>query len=206
MKLADFIAVVVVLGLSACRTTPKTNTLNYADLPSDSGARAASGDGRKSLTKFDVAIIDSHTQRYQMSCIPSSVEMVLKLLGRVPLSYYDLQNEWKNKSDGSFKNFDRKTVNGVTFHLQFMLPRNDDFPLEQLFAVIHSELQQGRFVIVGLASGGGWHNWVIYDEDVNGEFLAVSKYDVKTMHIRNVKSVIRKMKGTDIGTYTLQAL
>jgi hypothetical protein len=129
--------------------------------------------------------------------------MVLKLLGRVPDSYYDQQMTWKNKRNGSFRNYDGKIVEGMTFHLQFMLPRNSDFPIGELFDTIHRELVASRFVIIGLASGGGWHSWVIYDEDMNGEFLAVSKYGAKTIQERHVKEVIRRMKGTDIGTYEL---
>lgn len=168
------------------------------------GFVAATVAKRRGLTKFDRAIIDAHKQRYMMSCIPSSVEMVLKLLGRVPGSYYDLQNEWKERRDGSFKNFDGKTFNGVTFHQGFCLARNHDFPLAKLFDTIHGELQAGRFVIVGLASSGGFHNWVIYDEDAGGEFLAVSKFRTKTIEERHVKDVITQMQGTDIGTYELE--
>jgi hypothetical protein len=95
------------------------------------------------------------------------------------------------------------TIKDLTFHLEFMRPRNDEFPLDELFGRIHQELEAGRFVIIGLASGGGWHNWVIYDEAADGEFLAVSKFGSKTIHRRDVKETVRKMKGTDIGTYTL---
>ena len=159
---------------------------------------------RHGLTKFNPQIIESHEQRYGASCIPSSVEMVLKLLGRVPGSYYDLQSEWKEKVDGSFRDFDGKTFAGVTFHQQFALARNNDFPFAKLFDTIHSELKDGRFVIVGLVSSGGWHNWIIYDEDDEGEFLAISKDGKKTIHEPHVWQVITKMQGTDIGTYELQ--
>jgi hypothetical protein len=158
---------------------------------------------RRGMTRFDRQLIDAHEQLYGMSCIPSSVEMVLKLLGRVPASYNDLQRQWKNKSDGSFIDFDGKTVAGVTFHQQFALPRDGDFPLAKLFEAIHNELAAGRFVIVGLAAGDGWHNWVIYDEDINGEFLAVTKGAGGTIDECHVKRVIAQMKGTDIGTYEL---
>jgi hypothetical protein len=156
------------------------------------------------LTKFDQRIIDAHEQRDALSCIPSSVEMVLKLMGRVPGSFYDLQTEWQNKPNGSFRDFDGKTFAGVTFHLQFSLPRDDSFPLEKEFETIHRELQAGRFVIVGLVSPGGWHNWVIYDEDADGEFLAVSKFKDVTIKEPQVKRAIREMHGTDLATYELE--
>jgi len=153
------------------------------------------------LTKFDRRIIDAHGQRYPMSCIPSSVEMVLKLTGRVPQSYYGLQNSWKNKADGSFHDFDGKTIAGVTFRQQFCMARNSAFPLAQLFDTIDHELKAGRFVIVGLASGHDFHNWVIYDEGTDGEFLAASKAGPWTIQENHVKKVITLMQGTDIGTY-----
>jgi len=127
--------------------------------------------------------------------------MVLKLLGRVPTDYYELQEAWKNKTDGNFRDFDNRTIAGVTFHQRFSLPRNREFPLSQLFDAIRKELQAGRYVIVGLAIGDGWHNWVIYDESLDGEFIAVTKLGKETAELRQVKKLIRAMEGTDIGVY-----
>jgi hypothetical protein len=155
-------------------------------------------------TKFDRRIIDAHEQRYFLSCVPSSVEMVLKLTGRVPQSYYELQDAWKNKADGCFDTFDEKTFAGVTFHRQFCMARDSEFPLARLFETIDRELKAGRFVIVGLASGRGSHNWVIYDEGVDGEFLAVSKGGRWTFQHSHVKEAITQMQGTEIGTYDLK--
>jgi hypothetical protein len=202
--LALFLSILCALGISACKKTVAPSATSHAENAKERVSFAATGFVRRGLTKFDPHIIDVHEQRYGMSCIPSSVEMVLKLLERVPSSYYDLQTEWKEKSDGNFRNFEGKTFAGVTFHQQFSLARNSDFPLAKLFETIHSELQTGRFVIVGLASSGGWHNWVIYDEDADGEFVAVSKFGARTIEERHVKKVIMKMQGTDIGTYELQ--
>ncbi len=157
------------------------------------------------LTRFDRKIVDAHEQRFGMSCIPMSIEMVLKLSGRVPADYYELQNPWKEKADGNFRNFDGKTINGITFHQKFDLERNDKFPLTKLFETIHQELKAGRFVIVSLTSGSGWHMYVIYDEDADGDFLAVSKIGAKTIEAKQVKKIITKMKGTDIMTYEVKS-
>jgi len=46
---------------------------------------------------FDKSLIDNHEQKYQCSCIPSAVEMVLKLIGKVGTDYYELQESWDNK-------------------------------------------------------------------------------------------------------------
>jgi len=166
-----------------------------------SAQQTGSASARKNLTHFSRQIVDRHQQLYDMSCIPMSIELVLKLLDRVPASYYDLQNPWKNKSDGNFSNFDGKTIAGVTFHKQFGLERNQQFPLDKLFETIDKELKAGRFVIVSLASGGGWHMYVIYDEDADGDFLAVSKAGANTMEASHLKRTIKQMQGTDILTY-----
>ena len=175
----------------------KVQAALQAEDPSGGKAR------RLNLTHFDQKVIDAHAQQYEESCVPSSVEMVLKLTGREPDAFYDLQSAWKHKFDGSFKDFDGKPVNGVTFHQQYTLARNQDFPLQQEFDTIHRELLAGRFVIVGLASPAGWHNWVVYDEDDQGEFLAVSKSGDLTIKEPQVKKAIAEMQGTDLGTYEL---
>jgi hypothetical protein len=136
---------------------------------------------RKCLTRFNRKIVDQHEQRYGMSYIPMSVELVLKLLGRAPPDYYELQTPWKEKADGNFRDFNGKTIKGVTFHQQYDLRRNRQFPLAKLFATIDKELKEGRFVIVSLASSSGWHMYVIYDEDAEGDFLAVSKERSRTV-------------------------
>jgi len=146
------------------------------------------------LTKFDRKIIDAHEQVSPMSCIPSAAEMVLKLLGRVPDSYRDLQLAWQNKSDGCFRDFDNKTFAGVTF-------KYTAGPTEKLFEVIDYELHAGRFVVIGLRNPFGWHSWVVYDKDTSGEFLAVSKARKQTIEERRVKRAILQSGGTDLGTY-----
>jgi hypothetical protein len=156
------------------------------------------------LTKFNRQIVDAHEQRYGMSCIPMSIELVLKLLERVPSSYYELQTPWKEKADGNFRDFNGKTIERVTFHQQFDSGRNDQFPLAKLFETIDRELKAGRFVIVSLTSGSGWHMYVIYDEDAEGDFLAVSKVGAKTIEDKHVKKTITRMKGTDILTFELK--
>jgi hypothetical protein len=156
------------------------------------------------LTKFNRQIVDAHQQRYGMSCIPMSIEMVLELLGRVSGSYYELQRPWKEKADGNFRDFDGKTIEGVTFHQQFDLQRNGEFPLAKLFETIEHELKAGKFVIVSLAASNGWHMYVIYDQDADGDFLAVSKIGPRTIEEKHVKRIITKMKGTDILSYELK--
>ena len=162
------------------------------------------GGGRLSLAElsFDKAAIDQHRQIYDLSCVPSAVEIVLKLTGRVPAEYFELQEAWRNKADGSGKDFDAVSVAGLTFHQQFALPRKRGFPFKKLFATIDAELSAGRYVITGLPLGNkNFHAWVIVERLANGEYRAVSKAGADTIEVRNTRTIIRRMKGTDLLTY-----
>jgi hypothetical protein len=128
-------------------------------------------------TGFDINIIHQHRQLELPSCIPSSVEMVLKLTRSVPTDYFELQQAWGNKLDGNFRDFDGRTIAGLTFSQRFTQPRGRGFPLAKLFAAIDAELEQDRYVIIALRAGGpnSYHNWVIVQRSADGEYTAVSK-------------------------------
>ncbi len=147
-------------------------------------------------------IVAAHTQLDDYSCIPMTVEYILKLVGKVPHDYFELQQAWQNKTTGSFADFDNREIAGVRFHIRFSLARDEHFPLDDLFHTIESELAAGRYVIISLAVPGGWHMFVIYDQLPNGEFRASSKLkggrDISTDQVR---SVVSQMRGTDILTY-----
>jgi hypothetical protein len=166
--------------------------------PMDGAAKAITPPG------YDRVKIDQHRQLPYPSCIPSSVEMVLKLIDRVPRDFFEIQEAWKNKLDGSFADFDNRTIAGVTFRQQFSMRRGFRFPIKKLFAAIDAELEQGRYVIVGLRNDpGSYHNWVIVGRTDSGEYRAVTKSGGDTLEIVDTKARIRRMKGTDIGTYTI---
>lgn len=153
-----------------------------------------------------MATVAMHKQLYNSSCIPSSIEMVLKYQNKVGANYFDLQNAWKEKWDGTFSNFDGKTINGIKFKQQFKNPRNANFPLKDLFKAISGELANGRKVIISLISGQNmWHIYVIDSENKKGDFIAFSRaYNVTTpLVITNVKDIVKSMQGTDIITYSV---
>jgi hypothetical protein len=131
--------------------------------------------------------------------------MVLKLEHRVPVDFYDLQKAWGIKTDGTFADFDNRSIAGLTFHRQFFLPRTIFFPINQLFKTIDSELDQGRFVIVSLAWGTEYHMCVIVDRTPSGEYRTVTKWGA-TLELIDTKARIRAMRGTDILTYEPQKL
>lgn len=153
---------------------------------------------------YDWVKVDEHKQLYGMSCIPMTVEMVLKLLSREPADYYALQEAWKEKADGTFGDFDNRTVAGVTFYRQFFLPRDEKFPLDDLFHAIDAELAGGRHVIVSLLWDRAYHMFVIVDRSAAGEYRAVSKAGAVTIEVGDVKARIKSIQGTDILTYTIE--
>lgn len=149
---------------------------------------------------FD-SVVNNHNQIFESSCIPSSVEMILKFCGVVDFDFYDLQNEWKNKIDGTFGDFDNKELYGVTFSRKFDLPRDANFPIDSLFQTIENELKSGKKVIISLPSNMGWHMFVVYKQTPDGEFTSYSKQWSHTLILRNTKEIVKEVNGTDIMTY-----
>ncbi|MBK5721407.1 hypothetical protein JGH11_11030 [Dysgonomonas sp. Marseille-P4677] len=149
---------------------------------------------------FD-SVVNNHNQIFESSCIPSTIEIVLKYCKVVDFDFYDLQNEWKNKTDGSFRDFDKKELYGVTFIHKFDLPRDANFPIDSLFQTIENELKSEKKVIISLPSNMGWHMFVIYKQTLDGEFVSYSKQWSHTLILRNTKEIVRKVNGTDIMTY-----
>jgi hypothetical protein len=160
----------------------------------------------ENMSNLDLRIVDNHKQVYDYSCIPSSVELVLKLLGRLPYEDTSLQFSWGNRT-GSFGELDNKEMNGVRFKRQFDYPRDDSFPIIELFDCIDKELSDGNLVIVSLLVAQSkthayFHMYVIHSKSNSGDYLAVTKKDhVQTEQIDDVKQRIKSIKGTDILTY-----
>lgn len=150
---------------------------------------------------FDT-VVNNHNQIFQMSCIPSAVEMVLKYYNVVNFDFYDLQNDWQNKADGSFHNFDNKKLYGITFSQKFVLPRDATFPIDSLFQTIENELKSGRKVIISLPADTGWHMFVISKQAPDGDFVSYSKLGNHTLILRNTKEIVKQSNGTEIMTYS----
>jgi hypothetical protein len=152
-------------------------------------------------------ILTAHKQLSAFSCIPMTVELVLKLVGRLAPDNFELQQQWQDRTDGSFKDFDNRVIRGVRFRHQFTMPRGQNFPLNDLFAAIGSELEQGRYVIVSLpSSGNSAHMYVIYDRMGVNEFKAVTYQfgEAGAFETENVREVLQNWGGNDILTYVIQ--
>jgi len=152
------------------------------------------------------ATVRDHKQIYNSSCIPSSVEMVLKYNKKESSSFYKFQNEWKEKTDGTFGDFNGKTIDGITFTQQFNQPRGIAFPFDSLYRTISKELKAGRKVIISLVSGPGmWHIWIVDHQTADGNFVGYSRgYQNNTvLEVTNIKGLVQAMQGTDIMTYKI---
>lgn len=149
-------------------------------------------------------VIESHRQVYNNSCIPSGVEIILKILGRVDLDCYDLQEEWGNRTDGSFADFHERELFGVRFRRRYFdSHRGPGFPLDELFRTISDELSNGRYVLISLTSPSGWHIYIVVEE-IDDEFLSISKKGPGTsenLYMWHTREMVRKMEGTDVLTY-----
>ncbi|GAA4340634.1 hypothetical protein GCM10023149_52230 [Mucilaginibacter gynuensis] len=150
---------------------------------------------------FDT-VVNNHNQIFPSSGIPSAIEMILKQCKAVDFNFYNLQNEWKNKTDGSFSDFDKKKLYGVTFSQKFKLPRDANFPIDSLFQTIESELKSGKKVIIALQVDTGWPIFVVYKKTKDGEFVSYSKLGSHTLILRNTKEIVKKSNGTEIMTYS----
>ena len=150
-------------------------------------------------------VLNAHTQIEGNSCVPMSVEFVLKLLGRMDLTIYPFQKDLNKHGNSDWAN--GFIFNKVKFTRLFNQPRDNQFPLKALFDKISYEINSGRYVIVTLEVGRDergtlWHNYVINKILDNGEFGAITKYS-ENDKITDVSKRIEVMQGTDIIIYTL---
>lgn len=60
-------------------------------------------------------VVDSHEQKYKLSCSPSLIEMMLKIHGLVDSKYYDLQEKYKNENVG-LTHFRNQEIEGLHIH------------------------------------------------------------------------------------------
>lgn len=150
---------------------------------------------------MNLKIVDKHLQVYSCSCIPMAIELVLKLLLRVPETYYELQRAVGERRDVGFSEYSEREIAGIRFQEEFPCDRGPNFPIEDLFRRIDELIHCGDYVIISLATIRGWHMYVIYD-NIEDEYRAVSKDGAQTIYCDTVKHAVRTMNGTNILTYT----
>ena len=157
--------------------------------------------------QIDLKIVDQHEQLSKMSCIPMSVELVLKLLKLVPADYYALQ-EYQIRNpypDGSY--FNNMTLFGITFQQKYdPNQRGLTFPMAELFQSMKDELVGGHLLIVSLRESSPsdlpvFHNYVVFEQIGPLDFRAVSKSGKETIYEDKIRQRIELLQGTDILIY-----
>jgi len=137
-------------------------------------------------------IIDVHQQKFANSCVPSGVEIILKLEGIINPNSFFLQETYGNNSRGGDDFHDKIFSNGnlrIKF-LKVLLPN-----LSDIFHRIDAELNNHRYVLIPLkTSPDGDPNWtchvhLVYDFAENGEYKNVTKlHGLPTIWESNTKT------------------
>lgn len=150
-------------------------------------------------------IVSKHRQLYPLSCVPMSVELVLKLLGKLKPGKFPFQMHVGPNRPGDFVEYDGKKIRGVTFKKEFPQKRGPGFPLMNLYDRMKQEIADGRYVIVSLERNPNWHMYVVHAYDpTTDEFAAITKEcNGPGKQILDVKRRITQMGGTDILTYKI---
>lgn len=163
-------------------------------------------------------LIKGHKQVTHDSCVPMSVELVLKLEGLMPINDFSFQNDspkignshWVKNPRLKYPDispkviFDREFMNsdlGLPEHTDEALANNLGPTLKR----IDEELEAGRYVIISVKSGPTTtHNIVVYNKIDNSNYDTVTFHhtsDDPLIQSENLREKIIERKGTDIITY-----
>jgi len=153
---------------------------------------------------LDQDVLDNHIQKYPNSCVPMCIELVLKLMGKVGVDYYELQDE-KGDIPRWGGEYDKKIIHDTQITMEFNKLRGPGFPLNDLFDKICQEIDAGRFVNCAWRPSGSvnYHAFVIYGYE-GDEILSLTKYynNNQIDFINDMKTKLINIQGSDILTFT----
>jgi hypothetical protein len=162
--------------------------------------------------------IELHKQNVWNSCVPMSVELVLKLIGLLDPAVTPLQDDpkkigtsdWIKRPQFKFPHenpkiiFDREYLNvdkNEPDHTDEALQKN----LEPTLKTIDTELQSGRYPIISVrtSSDDSTHNIVVYGkiDDDNYKTITFHYQSGVLNQPENLRQKIIERKGTDLITY-----
>jgi hypothetical protein len=167
--------------------------------------------------KLNLDDIKGHSQIYEDSCVPMSVECVLKLLKLIPVSDFSLQFDPQKSGHSNWipPSFPYPSDNPkIEFKREFfpqdigIQDRGSEFMekyFEPLFKTIDDELRNNRYVIISLESGIHWHMEVIFEKNADNTYKTITFYhnpnNYKIYESQDLKQRVSNMQGTDILTY-----
>ncbi len=162
-------------------------------------------------------LIAQHKQIHEDSCVPMSVECVLKLLGLMRQGDFSFQYDPSKSGQSNWvKGLRYPAINPIVeFNREFMLSdygvssdRGQHFMENyffKLFERIDEELNHNRFVIISLSSGyNRWHNEVIFEKIGESDYKTLTFYhrtDGVQILTHKLKERVQQMEGTDILVY-----
>lgn len=152
-------------------------------------------------------VLSAHHQISPYSCIPSALELVLKLEGVLELDRHDLQERHFENKKLDFGKFHEFKERGLTFHAMFA----PGCELAKLRSAIELELASGRYVVVALQEEGApegetlVHAWVVIGRR-GSEFVGVSRCQNggPLLFEPRIWARVEKRGGTDIMVYRLE--
>jgi|GEM_PF-2173667 len=143
--------------------------------------------------KLNDEILKIHEQKHSNSCVPSAVEMVLKLHGLIKPNDFYLQEHFKEKiSGGHIVDFFNKDYPEENKNIKFYQKEYDN--LESYFDAIKKELSN-RYVLIPLKnSNGGYHEYVVYDYLEKEGFKAVTRcfQNKEIVYVNDMEERFRK--------------
>ena len=160
--------------------------------------------GARLLSINNEEILIYHEQKNENSCVPMSVEFMLKLAGVIPLGFYNFQYglDTVRSEFGSGEEYNEKKVGKVVLKQLVNQPRGS-YQVSDLIEYIKEELDADRYVQIALDNGaGGYHCWVVWGY-VDDTMYAITKYFNQRypVIIDNVTSRLRALGGSDILIY-----
>ncbi len=157
------------------------------------------------ILPLDDIVLINHKQKYEKSCVPMSIELVLKLMGVMKVDDYRLQDEKGNESRWGAE-YHENEINNVKIIHSFDSDRDDQFPMDELFKKIEEELDNDRFVQCVWKNDDmqDFHAYVIYGYNDN-EYLAITyhAYETDVIRVDDMKSRLSKIQGSDILTFEI---
>ena len=147
------------------------------------------------------AILKQHKQIHEDSCIPMSVEYVLKELQIVPINFFDYQ-----KDDSKHKVLpvwvEQIHKEKIVFKREVGLASNE------ILNRVDTELEVGHMVIISLQwAPQKWHMYVIVEKrGKDGNYNVVTSTPGSSeswIEVKDLECRIPKMNGVDLITYQL---
>ena len=170
--------------------------------------------------KLTISNLENHAQLHDNSCIPMSIETILKLENIIDAKSFPYQNDFNKHGRNEWitsitpASLGRKIIFKKQYS-DFASERSRDKAektVDAFFETIEEEITKGRYVIISLFSGFDkygnklYHMYIIYGiSNGNYDYFTFRKYgNFKDFPNSDLKQIYLDMEGTDIITYEVE--